>query len=124
MIRKLIGLFFLLSSIAAAQGVRIGPNNVLQQATVSGISNVVVTASSPIIHFCQFPANAVPCTNYQTTYTDQTLGTACSTATQIVLDGTNTCVASPDQFTNWGVWVPSGTYAYTITLSNGANLGP
>jgi hypothetical protein len=124
--KKLALLFFLLSSIAAAQGVgaRVGPNNVLQQATVAGISNVVVTASSPIIHFCAHPANAVPCTNYATTYTDATLGTPCSTSTQIVLDGTNTCVGTPDQYTNWGVWVPAGNYDYTITLSNGSNLGP
>lgn len=43
---------------------------------------------------------------------------------QIVLDGTNNCVASPDAQNNWGVWVPSGTqFTYTITV-NGVSTGP
>ena len=122
--KKLIWLFLLLPTLAVAQGVRYGPANVLQQATVAGVPNTVVLASSPIIHVCNHPANAVPCTNYATTYTDATLGTVCSTATQIVLDGTTTCVGTPDQYTNWGVWVAAGNFDYTITLSNGASLGP
>src|SRR6266576_791820 len=103
MMRRLIFLFLLFASSAAAQGFRFD-SSVTQQSTVAGQANVVTIPASDQIAFCNFPANATPCTNKATTYTSQSLLTPCSTATQIVLTGTTTCVASPDAQQNWGVW--------------------
>jgi hypothetical protein len=123
--KRLLFLFFLLASSAAAQGIRFS-STVTQQGTVGIAANVVTLPAAPVVKFCIHPANAVPCTNLATTYTDQTLSTPCSTSTQIVRDGTTTCVASPDSQNNWGVWVASNAigYDYTVTLAGGVNLGP
>jgi hypothetical protein len=117
--------FFLFALSAAAQGVRFS-STVTQQGTVGVSTNVVILPASPVIAFCTHPANAVPCTNKATTYTDQTLATPCSTSTQIVRDGTTSCVASPDAQNNWGVWFApnSAGYDFTVTLPGGINLGP
>lgn len=121
--RLLFLLGFLVCALSAhAQGVYF-PSQVTQSATVAGFPGVLIIPASPIIAFCNAPANAVPCTNKATTYTDATLLTPCSTSTQIVREGTNSCVSTPDAQGNWGVWVASGQYAYTITIS-GANFGP
>ena len=119
----LLALILLGSNAYGQTGVRV-TSQVSQQGTVGTATNVVVLPAGARIRFCNAPANAVPCTNLATTYTDATLATPCSTSTQIVLDGTNTCVANVDAQNNWGVWVASGQYAYTITLANGANTGP
>lgn len=111
------------ASLAQAQAVRVGPNTVTQQGTVAGASNVVIIPPGAQIQFCNSPANAVPCSNKATTYTDATGVTPCPTSTQIVLDGTDACVANPDQQGNWGVWVTAGNYQYTITTPNGT-FGP
>ena len=125
--RKLLGLaailFFIAPTVHAQNGFRF-TSQVSQQGTVASVSNVVVLPANPIISFCNAPAIGVPCINKATTYTSATLATPCSTSTQIVLDGTTTCVANPDSQNNWGVWLASGQYAYTITLPGGANLGP
>lgn len=113
---------FSIAATASAQGVRFD-SQVSQQATVGVTTNVVTIPQSPVISVCASPANAVPCTNKATTYTDSTLGTPCSTSTQLVLSGTSTCVTSPDAQNNWGVWVAAGQYTYTITYG-GMNYGP
>lgn len=113
---------FSIAATASAQGVRFD-SQVSQQATVGVTTNVVTIPQSPVISVCASPANAVPCTNKATTYTDSTLGTPCSTSTQLVLSGTSTCVTSPDAQNNWGVWVSAGQYTYTITYG-GMNYGP
>ncbi len=116
--------FLLFASSAAAQGVRFSAT-VTQQTTVNGVNTVTLPAN-PQVAFCAHPANAVPCTNKATTYTDQTLATPCSTSTQIVRDGTTTCVASPDAQNNFGFWFAPNTngYDWTVTLPGGVNLGP
>lgn len=86
-------------------------------------TNIVTIPPAPIISWCAHPANAVPCTNKVTTYTTATLATACPLSAQIVLDGTTSCVASPDSQNNWGVWVGPGAYDYTITIGTN-NYGP
>lgn len=126
--KKILSLTFIFLAIGGrtfGQGVRFS-STVTQQGTIGTATNAVVLPAAPQIAFCQHPANAVPCTNKATTYTDQTLATPCLTSTQIVRDGTNTCVATPDAQNNWGVWVAPNTlgYDYTITLSGGVNLGP
>jgi hypothetical protein len=115
-------LLLLAAAGSSAQGFRFD-SQVQQQGTVAGITNVVVVPANPTISFCNFPANAVPCTNKATTYTSVTLGTPCSTSTQIVLTNTTSCVANPDLQGNWGVWVPAGQYSYTIS-AGGGNFGP
>lgn len=110
---------------AFAQGYRLDSqiSQELLTTQITNATNVLTIPSSPAVSFCAFPANAVPCTNKATTYTSVTLGTPCATSTQITLTNTNTCVASPDSAGNWGAWVASGQYSYTITIA-GLNYGP
>lgn len=115
--------FFLFAGFASAQtGVRIS-STVTVSYPATNVNFVTIPAGATI-SFCNAPANATPCTNKATTYTDATLGTSCPLSQQLVLDNTNTCTSSPDAQGNWGVWVASGQYAYTITLANGNSLGP
>jgi hypothetical protein len=120
--------FFLLllaASPAYSQGFRFDSqvSQGLLTTQIIGATNVLTIPSSSAIAFCTYPANGVPCTNKATTYTSITLATPCSTSTQITLVGSTTCVASPDAQGNWGVYVPAGNYAYTISVG-GANSGP
>lgn len=115
--------FLLLAAPLFAQGVRVGDNSPLQTTTtVSGIGTLLVPQQGSI-NFCAAPANAVPCTNKATTYTDSTLGTACATSTQVVLANTSSCVAQSDTTGNWGVWVAPGQYQWTYTVG-GNSYGP
>lgn len=75
------------------------------------------------LQWCNYPANAIPCTNFANTYPSLTSGSPCPTNAQIVLQGSNTCQATGDNFGNLGVYTPSGTYAYTLTV-NGISMGP
>ena len=95
------------------------------------------TGSSPLfaqpniaLQFCNHPANAAPCTNLATTYTSITGGVACPTNQQVVLQGSNTCQSTSDNFGNIGAWVLPNTtcggnlcYDYTLTV-NGTVYGP
>lgn len=119
-------LFAALGGSAFGQGIRLDSTTVQEVSTtaVPGVTNVLTVPAAPQVAFCNFPANAVPCTNKATTFTSSTLGTPCSTSTQITLIGSTACVASPDVNGNFGFWAAAGTYAYTITLPGGINLGP
>lgn len=82
------------------------------------------------IAWCSYPANAVPCTNYATTYTSISGTTPCATSTQIVLQGSSTCVATGDNVGDIGLYTagatylnPNGIYAYTLTYG-GQSFGP
>lgn len=109
---------------ASAQGVRVGNAQSAPTTTTTVLSQLVLApVPNSNVQFCNAPANATPCSNLATTYTDATLTTPCATSTQIVLDGTNTCVASTDSLGKWGVWVAAGQYAFTFTTSAG-NFGP
>jgi hypothetical protein len=114
-----------LSAIPALAQTGVRYDSQVTQAQLTSISQVpvVTVPANPIIAFCNAPASGAPCTNLATTYTDDTLGTACPTNAQIVLSGTNTCVASPDAENNWGVWVAAGQYTYTINIQ-GVYFGP
>jgi hypothetical protein len=115
----------LCSAVAFAQGVRLGDSSpVTSVVTING-NNYVVTVPGTVttVSMCNKPANGVPCTNRATTYTDSTITIACSTSTQITLAGTSACVARPDAYGNWGMWVAPGQYEYTITTLKG-NYGP
>jgi hypothetical protein len=123
---KLRFLFLVLFSLCAtalhAQGFWV-PIQYLQEGTIAGVTNAVIIPPSPVLAFCNAPANAVPCTNKAATYTDSTLGTLCSTSTQFVLNGTNACVGFLNPQNLGGVWVAAGQYAYTVSVG-GANFGP
>lgn len=123
--KKLLIFLGICVSIAHGQAARFGDQNPTQNTVVvpGVIGQLVRVVPNAVIEFCAWPANAVPCTNKVTTYTDITLTTACPTSTQVVLSGTNICTGSADAQGNWGVWVPPGTYQYTFT-SNGNNYGP
>lgn len=109
--------------VFAQSGVRFDSQVTQAQTTTIAVAPLVTVPANPVIAFCNSPASGVPCTNLATTYTDDTLGTPCSTSTQIVLSGTSSCVASPDAENNWGVWVAAGQYTYTINIS-GTYFGP
>jgi hypothetical protein len=95
----------------------------LMVTKVTSVAGVLPVPSGPIVSFCHFPANAVPCINKATAYSSNALETSCPTSTQIVLPGATSCVANPDSQGNWGVWVPSRQYSYTPTLGR-EKFGP
>ena len=121
--RKYLTLLLLFFAIPCfAQGFRIGDDRSVTGVQTPG--GPLFSVSNAGISVCANPANAVPCTNKITTYTDITLGTPCSTSTQVTLIGSTSCVGTSDQYGNWGVWVPAGIYSYTITLPGGGSIGP
>jgi len=92
--------------------------------TISG-SGLPFLVAQPgvVLAWCQYPANATPCTNYANSYPSQSSVSACPTNAQVVLQGSNTCQATGDNFGNLGVWATPGVYSYTLTV-NGVNAGP
>jgi hypothetical protein len=120
--RILIGAALVLacSPICFSQGFRVEPSPVSSSLTNPGL----ISTLQGTISVCAHPANAAPCTNKVSTFTDITLGTSCPTSTQIVLDGTNTCVAQTDTRGNFGFWIQEGTWDYTITVPTGQSFGP
>ena len=104
------------------QGIRFGDQQPVQSVQTPG--GPIYSVPNATINFCNSPANGVPCTNKVTTYTDITLTTACPTSTQVVLSGTNSCVATTDQYGNWGVWISPGVYTFTVQVASGAAIGP
>lgn len=124
---KLKILFLIFCTCACyGQGARFGDERPTQTVkTVAGQSaTFIVVLPNSTISICNYPANASPCTNKATTYTDNTLTTPCANNTQIVLANTTTCVSKSDAQGNWGVWVAAGNYSYTFTSTTGANYGP
>ena len=85
--------------------------------------NNVVTVPNATIAICQHPANAVPCTNYATTYTDSSLTVACPNNAQLTVSSA-TCGATSDAYGNFGFWTPAGCYDYTIVTQANVAVGP
>src|SRR6266567_6418980 len=110
---------FLLCSLPVfSQGVRwdLGAPGSAGAATTSGTGNSYLLSLPGVkLNWCNYPANAAPCTNFSTTYTDITLATACATNQPVVLQGSNTCRATGDFAGNLGVYTLSGTFSYTLT---------
>lgn len=75
------------------------------------------------VAMCQAPANAVPCTNFATTFTSSTGLTTCTAPAQLTRPGSNVCVAGMDAQGGFGAWLGAGNYQYTITTSYGS-FGP
>jgi hypothetical protein len=125
--RILLAIFVLsISALAQNPGGRLGDSQPIRSSTsITGLSSSFPTiVPNAVVQVCNYPANAVPCTNLATTYTDATLGTACSTSTQITYAGSNTCVGATDVGGAWGVWLFPGQYEWTYTLSDGTSHGP
>lgn len=128
--RKLV-LFLLLCGLAAsasAQGVRwdLGTPGSAGVTMITGGSSYPPMFAVPGAGFalCAHPANAVPCTNKVTTYTNETLGVSCGPSTQIVLQGSSTCQAAGANDGSLGVWLSSGgLYDFTLTIA-GVPSGP
>src|SRR5271154_6459559 len=68
------------------------------------------------ITLCGYPANAVPCTNFATSYTSATSGIACPAGSPVVLNGTSSCTNVSDAGGNAGFWVLPGNYSYMVTV--------
>jgi hypothetical protein len=125
-ILRIAGIVAALCVMSQAQGIRFGDAVPSQTVVrIPGTSPLVIAViPNASISFCSAPANAVPCTNKAQTYSDITLTSTCPTGTQVVLNGTSSCVGSSDSLGNWGVWVPVGIYQYTITDQQGDSYGP
>jgi len=123
--KKLIVFLFLCSLAAFGQGSRFGDSTpAFTSGSVPGTPGIFIQAMpDTLVSICTHPANAVPCTNKATTYTDLSLGTSCPSNQQVVLAGTNACVSTTDGQGNWGAYAASGNYDYTLTYK-GFSFGP
>lgn len=122
------------ATFAHSQGLRwdLGAPGSAGAVTTSGTGGLPTLLALPGVSlaWCNYPANAVPCTNYATTYTNFSLGTACPNNAQIVLQGSSSCQATSDNFGGMGVYAATNTacggltcYAYTLTYA-GISFGP
>lgn len=114
-------LIFLVCPLSLAQGVRFGDASIVTTST-AGSFNIQYVPSA-LISVYNAPCTSLPCSSLATTYTDSTIGTPCPTSSQLVLQGTTSCVSATDPQGNWGVWVASGQYCYVITIG-ASNFGP
>lgn len=80
--------------------------------SVAGQSSTLVTQPGAAIHVCVAPANATPCTNYASIYSDSAL-TVPITQPGFVSDA----------YGNFGFYAHSGNFQYTTTYG-GASSGP
>jgi hypothetical protein len=114
--RKIVALtVLLLCAVSAfAQYVRIGDDLPFTSST-SG-SAVLQYVPSVLVNIYNAPCTSLPCSTLATTYTDASSGIACSTSTQLVLQGTTACTNFSDPFGNWGAWVKPGQYCYVYTI--------
>lgn len=100
-------------------------------ATTSGAGLPFYVALPNVdLNWCNHPANAIPCTNFANTYPSLSSVSPCPTNAQVVLQGSNTCVATGDALGNVGVYTLPNTvcggltcYDYTLTV-NGQTFGP
>ena len=77
-----------------------------------------VPPNSPVLAVCSFPANAVPCTNYTTTY--QGNGAACPNGAQDTPSpnsATAACQPTGDAQGNIGFWIYAGKYDFTVCVA-------
>jgi hypothetical protein len=115
--KKLL-LVLLFAVPAFAQNVRFDtafPSITSQGTTPFLVANIPPLA--PLLSVCHSPANAVPCTNYATTYTGA--GVACPNGAQDTPAPnalTSACQSNGDTQGNIGFWVPAGQYDYTVCI--------
>jgi hypothetical protein len=94
-----------------------------QSAPQPGGMYPVLAIPGSAVQICNAPVNAVPCTNYATTYTSATMTTACPSNAQFTRPGSNVCVANADAQGGFGFWSSAGIYQYTVTTTYGSS-GP
>ena len=119
-----LGIFLMCSSVFA-QAVRWDwqVTTINANARQPGGMYPVLALPGSGIAFCNAPANAVPCTNYATTYTSVAATSTCPSTAQLTRSNSTTCVANADSLGGFGVWIASGTYQYTVSTVYG-NFGP
>lgn len=98
------------------------PSITSQYSTPFLVANIPPNSVVPAL--CNHPANATPCTNYATTYTQS--GVACPNGTQDTPDPQpSSCQATADAQGNIGFWLAPGTYDYTACIQNSTScFGP
>jgi hypothetical protein len=109
-------LLLLASLPALAQNVRFdAPFPSVSSASTTPYLVANVPPNSPVLAVCNSPANAVPCTNYATTYTSA--GVACPNGAQDTPQPQpSACQASGDAQGNIGFWAPPAKYDYTVCV--------
>lgn len=75
---------------------------------------LLVPGSTVVV--CSYPACAAPIT----TYTDGTAGTPCPSYAPVTLPGSLSCTGTTGNQGQFGFWVTSGTFMYSITPPNGS----
>lgn len=107
-------LLFALASPLIAQNVRFDLPIYTTQAQGGNLLPVyAIPGASVSFYSC---TNNV-CSTLATTYNSATSTTACSTGSQVVLNGSAACVSTADSSGNMGGWFTAGQYMATITHS-------
>jgi len=116
-------LMLLVCSFARGQNVRYSASFPSISSTTSTpwlIANI--PPNSPKIAVCNSPANALPCTNFATTYTSA--GAACPNGSQDTPDPQpSACQPIGDAQGNIGFWAAPGKYDYTVCVGTNC-FGP
>jgi hypothetical protein len=112
----LITLVLCFAGDAQGQNVRFDvPYPSISSTTVTPFLVANVPPAAPSIAWCNHPANATPCTNYATTYTQS--GTACPNGSQDTPNPQpSACQGTGDAQGNLGVWSAPGTFDYTVCI--------
>jgi hypothetical protein len=83
-----------------------------------------IPPNSPVLAVCNYPANAVPCTNYAQVFTS-TGATCPSGAQDTPQPQPSACQSTGDAQGNIGFFAPPGIYAYTVCIENSVScFGP
>ena len=114
--KRILVLLLFAGMFAHAQNVRYDapfPSVTSQYTTPFLVANV--PPNSPTLSVCHSPANAVPCTNYVTTYNSAAV--ACPNGAQDTPQPQpSACQSTGDAQGNIGFWAPVGTYDYTVCI--------
>lgn len=121
--KKLLLILALFSAAAFGQNVRYDepfPSITAQYSTPFLVANI--PPNSPILSVCSVPANAVPCTNFVTTF--NSAGVPCANGSQDTPQPQpSACQSTGDAQGNIGFWAPPGAYDYTVCIANNC-FGP
>lgn len=110
----LVSLLLLLAGWQArAQNTNSYYSNIAWTTTYIAGQTTFTPIANASIQICNYPANAVPCTNLATLY----LGPDPST-------GTGPNPVTTDQFGNFAFWAVAGYYQYTLTNTLNQSAGP